>query len=175
MGDFVELIIFLAVVFFSLLAGGSKKKKKRAGGTAAPAPPRQRPQQPRAQPVRSGTTRSPGPRVERRPEPPVAADRQSLAQQIFDMLSDQLPEVTEVEPSQPEPSEAVSLERVDFEPQSLETLEPDRRRTHDEFHERYVDDSQPARVLRRKGRISPANAREAVIWKAIFSPPKGME
>ncbi len=174
MGDFVELIIFLAVVFFSLLAGGSKKKKQQGQQQRRQLPQRQ-PQQPVEQPVQRRVPPRSEPAREALAEPTGPGERHNLAQQIFDMLSEQLPEVTRAEASPPEPPQPVTLEEVDVQPQSLESLEPDRAASHERFHERYVEDSKPARVLRREGRFSPANAREAVIWKAIFSPPKGME
>ena len=168
MGDFVELIIFLAIVFFSLLAGGSKKKRQARGGARSrPQPLPQREERVQRNAAPGGVSSR-----EARAKPPA---RHNLAQQIFDMLSEQLPDAVDQRTREPDPAEAVTLDQVDVEARSLETLEPAGDVSHERFHERYVDDSQPARVLRRKGRISPANAREAVIWKAIFSPPKGME
>ncbi len=191
MGDFIELIIFLAVVFISLLAGG--KKRSRSQQRSRPGQPPQRPQ---ARPVRR-----PQPAPERtRPEPrltpaPKAAagepTRHSVAQEILQLLGAQLEEeaAPQVAPP-PAPQrreaaalddyrrEAVSLERPPREARGLDTVEPSRKREHAEFHERYVDaaaEQGPRRRASRYHRLTPRTAREAVIWKTIFSPPKALE
>jgi hypothetical protein len=50
---------------------------------------------------------------------------------------------------------------------------------HEEFHERYVQPlSEPARVRKRaRARIRPTHSelREAVLWREILGPPKGLE
>ncbi len=83
-------------------------------------------------------------------------------------------------PEPPEAKEPASLERIEEEATSLETLEPAGRESHRRFHERYVDKpppppSQPVRPVPRWRRITPNTAREAVIWRTIFSPPKGLD
>ena len=95
----------------------------------------------------------------------------------MDLLQAQLPEPAVEEPER-QPREAVSLEVIEEEAQSLETLEPAGGRSHRVFHERYMEqpeskpkESRPSRFRR----ITPRTAREAVIWKTIFSPPKGLE
>lgn len=82
-------------------------------------------------------------------------------------------------PQPPEAKEAVSLERITEEAASLETLKPAGGESHRRFHERYVDapppPSQPVRPVPRWRRITPNTAKEAVIWRTIFSPPKGLD
>ena len=159
MEDIVQLVIFLAVIFFGLMMGAGKKKRQQ----------QQRPaQRPPARPV-------PERAAARAPEGKPA--RQRFAQEIMDLLQAQLPEPAVEEPER-QPREAVSLEVIEEEAQSLETLEPAGGRSHQVFHERYMEqpeskpkESRPSRFRR----ITPRTAREAVIWRTIFSPPKGLE
>ncbi len=168
MEDIVQLIIFLAVIFFGLMMGAGKKKKQQQ---------QQRPQRPRppAGPVRQDATAQV---PERKPT------RQSFAQEMMELLQAQLPEPPVEKPDllsalpDRQPREAVSLEVMEEEAQSLETLEAAGGRSHEVFHERYMDqpDSKPKEMRpSRFRRITPRTAREAVIWKTIFSPPKGLE
>ena len=166
MDDIVQLVIFLAVIFFGLLMGGGKKKRQQQ---------QRRMQRPPATPVREqATARAP----ERKPT------RQPFAQEIMDLLQAQLPEPEVEKPGLPsvlperQPREAVSLEVIEEEARSLETLEAAGGKSHRVFHERYMDgpeskpkESRPSRFRR----INPQTAREAVIWRTIFSPPKGLE
>ena len=167
MEDIVQLVIFLAVIFFGLLMGGSKKKRQQQ---------QRRTQRPPATPVREPTPAARAP--ERQPT------RQSFAQEIMDLLQAQLPEPEVEKPGLPsvlperQPREAVSLEVIEEEARSLETLEAAGGRSHRVFHERYMDgpestpkESRPSRFRR----INPQTARDAVIWRTIFSPPKGLE
>lgn len=166
MEDFVQLIIFLAVIFFGLMMGAGKKKKQQQ---------QQRPQRPPARPVSQRTSA-------RAPE--GKPTRQSFAQEMMELLQAQLPEPPVEKPDllsalpDRQPREAVSLEVIEEEAKSLETLEPAGGRSHEVFHERYMDqpDSKPKETRpSRFRRITPRTAREAVIWKTIFSPPKGLE
>ncbi len=193
MGDFIELLIFLAVVFFTLLAGG---RKKRAGtGAQAGRPPRPRPRPetrptrerrewdpPRTEPGAIGAP-SRGAPPERRPaEPQPLPTREGLTRDILELLGAQLPEPaveTQLEAAPPWAAEAQSPRQVDIEAQSLESLEAAGGRDHDLFHKRYVDAPQepteretPRASLRR---LTPKTARQAVIWKTILSPPKGWD
>ena len=168
MEDIVQLVIFLAVIFFGLMMGAGKKKKQQQ---------QQRPQRPQrpAGPVSQGATA-------RAPE--GKPTRQSFAQEIMDLLQAQLPEPAVEEPDVPSalperaPREAISLEVIEEEARSLETLEAAGGRSHEVFHERYMDqpESKPKETRpSRFRRINPRTAREAVIWRTIFSPPKGLE
>jgi len=164
--DFVQLIIFLAVIFFGLMMGAGKKKKQQQ---------QQRAQRPPARPVSQGATA-------RAPE--GKPTRQSFAQEIMDLLQAQLPDPAVEEPGLPAalperaPREAISLEVIEEEARSLETLEAAGGRSHEVFHERYMDQPEPEPKETRPSRfrrINPRTAREAVIWRTIFSPPKGLE
>jgi len=166
MDDIVQLVIFLAVIFFGLLMGGGKKKRQQQ---------QRRMQRPPATTPRERATA-------RAPEPQPT--RQSFAQEIMDLLQTQLPEAEVEEPGLPsvlperQPREAVSLEVIEEEARSLETLEPAGGKSHRVFHERYVDapESKPKESRPSRFRlITPRTAREAVIWRTIFSPPKGLE
>jgi hypothetical protein len=164
-GDFAELIIFLAVVVISLLAGG-KKRRQRQHPTA------RRPQ-PKLAPTPQGTAGAP--------------TRDSLTREILQILGAEVAEESAPPPphaAPPEPvalddyrREAVSLERGPEQARALDSVNLSRKREHEEFHDRYVDASarqQPRRVSRYH-RVTPRTAREAVIWKTIFSPPKALE
>ena len=73
--------------------------------------------------------------------------------------------------------EAVSLERAPRKARALDSVDVSRKREHDEFHDLYVD-AEPKQQPRKKSRyhrVTPRTAREAVVWKTIFSPPKGLE
>lgn len=194
MGDFVELIVFLAVVLVAMLAGGKKRGKQQQ---------QRRPLsgRPPARPVRRATPAVPD-REWREPEersaPPTPVvptesagepTRQSVAREILELLGAQLEEQP-APPAPPTPPprdavalddyrrEAVSLERPPREPQALDSVELSRQREHDEFHDRYVDvqaEPQPRRPRSRYHRLTPRTAREAVIWKTIISPPKALE
>jgi hypothetical protein len=115
--------------------------------------------------------------------------RQSVAREILELLGAQLEE-QQTPPTPPatpprEPvalddyrREAVSLERPSREPRALDSVALSRQREHEEFHDQYVDKQQEAQTRRprsRYHRLTPRTAREAVIWKTIFSPPKALE
>lgn len=176
MGDFAELIVFLAVVLISLLVGGKKRSKQQQRPAA---------RRPQARPVRRPQTLSPTPQGTA-----GAPTRESLAREILQLLGAEVPQESappEEEPPAPQRSyvalddyrrEAISLERAPEEARSLDSVELSRQREHDEFHDRYVDSGaqpQPRRAASRYHRITPRTAREAVIWKTIFSPPKALE
>ena len=193
MGDFVELIIFLAVVLVSLLVGGKKRSQQQQQRRTPSG-------RPAARPVRRPTPAVPD-RERREPEersapltpvPTASAGeptRQSVAREILDLLGAELEE-QRAPPAPPTPPprdavalddyrrDAVSLERPPREPQALDSVELSRQREHDEFHDRYVDvqaEPQPRRPRSRYHRLTPRTAREAVIWKTIISPPKALE
>ncbi len=191
MGDFVELIIFLAVVLVAMLAGGKKRgaqqQQRRPPVRRPPARPVQRPD--RAAP--DGTWREPAERPAPMTRVPTDSagepTRQSIAKEILELLGAQLEEQqTPAEPPSTPPREAValddyrrdavSLERAPREPQALDSVELSRQREHEEFHDRYVDVPADVRTRRRsRYRLTPRTAREAVIWKTILSPPKAFE
>jgi hypothetical protein len=185
-GDFVELIIFLAVVLVAMLAGG----KKRGTQAQQRRPPVRRPT---ARPVRR-----PAPEATdhewRKPLTPVPTEsagepsRQSITREILELLGAQLEEQRTPPSPPPEPREAtalddyrreaVSLERAPQEPRALDSVELSRQREHEEFHDRYIEaaaEPQQRRPRSRYHRLTPRTAREAVIWKTIFSPPKAFE
>jgi hypothetical protein len=170
MEDLISLLIFGAVILFSMLGS----RKKRAQGQR---PPVRRPAQAAARP-------SPRPVRERvqpatRPETPQSPDRQrtepggepqELVEGLLDLLRGRIPIEVPTPKAEPEVE-------VDDEARSLET-EPDRAREHREFHDRYVEPSVPATVTpqpRSRYRLTPKTAREAVVWTAIFTKPKGLE
>lgn len=64
------------------------------------------------------------------------------------------------------------------EARSLEALEISSEDRHAEFHDRYIEPVAPPRASPALGTrltMSPKNIREAVIWKAVLGPPKGLD
>jgi hypothetical protein len=171
-GDFAELIIFLAVVVISLLAGGKKRRQQQRPGARRPQP----------RPVRQPTDLAPTPQG-------IAGTptRDSLTREILQLLGAEVEEESAPPPPTPPPPEpvaldsyrrdAVSLERSPEQARALDSVDLSRKQEHDEFHDRYVDarPEQRARRASRYHRVTPRTAREAVIWKTIFSPPKALE
>jgi hypothetical protein len=178
--DLVQFALFLGFILIWLLGTGKKKKTQR---------PQQRPQQKRPQ---VQTQRRPDPSSARAPttprsrapaqQPPSATRQQpeTLADLLRDVLKGELPDATRVPEPEPEPEPyefgAPEPEVFTEEAASLETLEPTGEPSHRVFHERYVDvPAVSAPRARHRYRLTPTTAREAVIWTAIFSHPKGME
>jgi hypothetical protein len=163
MEDLVSLLIFAGVFIFSLLAGG---KKKRAQGKRPPVRPqpaavKQRPRSAQS-PLAAAPTRQPKP----------GGEPQEMVEGLLDLLRGRIP----IEAHVPEVEREARVE-MDDEAQSLMDM-PDRAQEHREFHSKYVEHSMPATVTSRprsRYRLTPKTAREAVVWTAIFSKPKGME
>ncbi len=164
MGDLFEIIIFVSIFLLSLLFG--RKKKRAASGTRA------RVQSPRQAASRARPRPSPRP-LPRRPAPdqvhPFAEPlgSRAIAEQILEQFR------AAIEP--PPPPESVA----DDEAQSVETLEPAGRASHERFHERYIDSTPSAPPTVTKPRRSPlvlrpSTMRQAIIWREVLGPPKGM-
>ncbi len=165
MGDFFEIIIFVSIFVLSLLFG--RRKKRTASGT------RTRVQSPRQPASRARPRPTPRP-LPRRPAPdqvhPFAEPLGSRA--IAEQILEQFRAV--IEP--PPPPESV----VDDEAQSVETLEPAGGVSHERFHERYIDSTPTAPPAVTKPRRSPLvlrpnTLRQAIIWREVLGPPKGMD
>ena len=167
MADLFELLIFLGVVFLSLLASG--KRKKKPGAQARP-PTARRPEARASTPA----SRPPQPAAER---PAVeTASRQAGVEDLLDILRGRLPMPEPATRPTPQPVP----EDIDDEAVSLEDVNFDRATAHRDFHDKYVADSspiteRPRQEPRHKYRLTPRTAREAVVWTAIFTRPKGME
>jgi len=172
--ELVQLIFFAAIILFGVLG---RKKKKR--------PPIPKPAQPRpAVKVEQTVPRQPPLSVRRE-----AAEAQSalvrsaqetptnpggVAEELLKMLQQRLEIPEEPEP----PPEPVKVESV---PETLETLEPAGGKSHDRFHERYVDKESGDRPYQqREARaqrlvLSRKKLQQAFIMKEIIGPPKGIE
>ncbi len=165
MEDLIQVAVVVAVLLLSLLGGGKKKKQAQAQRRAQtrPRPP------PQPQPQRPARPRAPQAGAR-----PVEPQRQQGFEAILDLLRGELPLL---EPQPPEAAGAAPVQSdVDDEARPLETLAPLDEASHRAFHEQYVEPGlqpQPRRVSRY--RLTPKTAREAVVWTAIFSPPKGSE
>ena len=99
---------------------------------------------------------------------------------LLDLLQGRGPAPRPVALPEPEPEPAASLEVVEAEEQSIESLDPEGSPSYRAFHEQYVEhEPAPDSVLQHPvtaavvRRLTPRTAREAVIWKAIFDKPKG--
>jgi len=171
MEDLVTLLIFGAVFIFSLMAG----KKKKAQGQRPPARARSqaavRPS-PRRTPAGSSAPLQPVASATPAQRSKPSGEPQEMVEGLLDLLRGRIP----IEVRAPEPETEPRVD-VDDEAQSLMSA-PDREREHREFHEKYVAHSVPATVTPRsqsRYRLTPKTAREAVVWTAIFTKPKGME
>ncbi len=160
MGDFVELIIFLAILIIGLLSGSRKK-------TQSQQKPRARPQR-RPEPAAATQTARPV------PQPAPARGGKTLEESLLDLLQQRVPEPVQPEPAfepvVPEPTEA----------RSLEPLEVSTEQRHAEFHERYLPEG-PAIVqgprytpIRQRLLGSPQSVRDGIILQTILGPPKGL-
>lgn len=152
MEDLFGIIIFVIIALLSMMG----KKKPKA----------QPPARVRRPPMR---TPSPATRPERA-EPVEAPARPEGFGALLEMLQGQLeqraPEYTEV-------PEAISLEPVESR-----DARPLDAASHEAFHEQYVVEpalETQAPAARHRYRLTPTTAREAVVWTAIFSKPKGLE
>jgi len=165
MDDLLRVLIF-AGIFFFLSALGSGKRKK---------PPQQRPQPGPRRPELSGRALEPAQR--RRPEraatsAPPAAEPESLTGALFAILRGEVPA-----PPQAQERGEVFLDGP--EAVSLETLEPAGEASHQRFHDEYVAHPATFEVERtrraRRLRVTAKTAREAIVWTAILSKPKGLQ
>jgi hypothetical protein len=164
--DLIQVAVIVAILLVSLLGGGKKRKRaqaqRQAQTRARPTPPpqSQRTTRPRAQPAGKQQ---------------VEPQRQQGFEAILDLLRGELPSALEPKPPPQDLSPAVA-ESVDDEARPVETLKPLDEESHAAFHERYVERGPEARPVRvKRYRLTPKTAREAVVWTAIFSPPKGYE
>jgi len=153
MDDFVQVLVFLAIILFSILSGAGKKKRAQA----RPPVPRPQPRPAVPQPRPMETARS------------APAEGQSeLAEGLLDLLRGRVPLEVPAQPQEPPPpaeEEAV-----------LEDLEPDMAASHQAFQETYVAAAPqpPASPHKSRYQLTPTTARDAVVWSEIFGKPKGM-
>ena len=181
MDNILSLVIF-AVIF--LLAAAFKKKKPGAAGTR-PAQPRAVRPQPRAA---ASTRRAPAPAPEQAAAGRAWGEPQGGGgmQEIFELLRAQYVEEGEETGGDGEGEEVTEAEApssswsqgLSETPESLETLEPAGGASHEQFHERYIDDtlSRPATVRPQPSfHRKPISMRQAIVWREILGPPKGLE
>jgi hypothetical protein len=96
------------------------------------------------------------------------------------------PEVEEEAPSEPEPPPNVEVDAVgrvlpravSLEEPAKPTVVPDTEERHDEFHEDYVRAFRATRIARPASRaqemLSPESLRQAILFREILGPPKGL-
>lgn len=162
MDDLIQIALFAAIVLFSLLGGAKKRAdQQRRAQRGQPGGPRR--------PSRPASGRQPG---VARPQG-QARQRQEGLEAILDLLRGELPTPPVREP--PPESADVTVE-LDDEARPLETTSPLDAASHRRFHEQYIQPTLAPRPARRsRYRLTPKTGREAVVWTAIFSPPKGYE
>ncbi len=167
MEDLVSLLLFAAIFIFTLMKSSKKKVQgqrpvrrpvQRPARREAPVAARPRPAVPDA-----GGTRA----------PEAGAAPGEIVEGLLDLLRGRIP--LELEPQR---AKVAPQPVMDDEARSLESTEPDRDREHQEFHETVEATSVPAAVTPRRRsryRLTPKTARDAVVWTAIFTKPKGLE
>lgn len=171
-GDIFELLVALAIIFFGLLGGG-RRKKRSPPSSERKAPARPSPSTARSTPSTARTPSGPGARAPTAEQPA----RDELFSEIERVLRGQVPEERPVPPPRaPEPEEAYSLEPLEGEP-----VEIDSEKRHQDFHQKYVRPRSvgplpPATVASRAAaRVQRIPLRQAVMWREILGPPKGLE
>jgi hypothetical protein len=154
MEDLFGIIIFAAIFLLSMLG---KKKPKSGQATRARAQQRPRPRPP----------------ITPRSAPAKPLDAPARPQGLtgfLEMLQGQL------EQQLPEHADAGRV--VSIEPVHAEDARPLDAASHEAFHEQYVEPLPPVGhgvTVPHRYRLTPRTAREAVVWTAIFSKPKGLE
>ncbi len=160
-GDLFQFVIFLLLALAWLFAGTRKRQQR----PTRPSPQR-RPRAPRQPMPPEELTGAP------LPTPPL--ERHDW----LDLLREQLETAAGGGLPPPEPETALDAVPLAPEAQSLETLEPAGEASHRRFHERYVEQA-PAPAPRPRADVFPAltprTARQAIVWREILGPPKGLE
>lgn len=156
MGDFVELLIAMAVIALGILSGTKKKKKPPAAGRTSP-PASHGGGGDRAGAVtpqdieRILRMEIPGLQAEPEPEPePVQQPAPTAA---------------------PESSWQAGLHRP---ARTVETLERAGGASHERFHDTYMVDPTSTSAPETPSEPSMDEVRRAIIWKEILDPPVGM-
>ena len=178
MDDILNVVIF-AVIF--LLAAVFKGKKKPGGTGTRPAQHSAVRPQPRAAP----STRR-GPALEQAAAGRAWGEPQGAMHEIVELLKAQYVEEGEETGGDGEGGEVTEAEapsspwspRSSETRESLETLEAAGGASHERFHERYIDDtlSLPATVRARYSfHREPISMRQAIVWREILGPPKGLD
>ena len=127
-----------------------------------------------------------------RPQAPQRQPAETMAEEIYRILSGEVEQrereesleiletaegTLEIIRDEAAPSRA-SLEEIhEAEAYSLETLEPAGEESHKRFHEKYATPSLPAQPAQPGGyrlTVSPKTLREAMLWREILGPPKGL-
>ncbi len=161
MDNLFEIIIFASIFLLSLLFGRRKKRTAPGTGTRAQSP-RQAASRARPRPSPQRPARD---QVHPFAEP---LGSRAIAEQILEQFR------AVVEP--PPPPESV----VDDEAQPVETLEPAGGASHERFHERYIDSTPTAPPAVTRSRrapllLRPNTMRQAIIWREVLGPPKGLD
>jgi len=168
--DLFQLLVALAIIFFGLLGGGKRKKKKGLPSTSERAESSRAP---------SAGRRAPAPEYRAPAAEPRAptSGRDDLFSEIERILRGQVPEERPVPPPRaPAPDEAYSLESLEGE-----SVEVDAEARHERFHGKYVAPlsqhpvAAPAFGTRPSARLDRIPLRQAIIWREILGPPKGLQ
>lgn len=170
--DLVQLLILGGAGLAWLLSSGKAKKP----------PPEPRPRRPATVVVR--------------PAVPKRQPADTMAQEIYRILSGEAEqrereaslEIQETDEGSLEiireeaaPSRRTLEEIHEAEAYSLETLEPAGEESHKRFHVKYATPAQPAQpatsaepARRPRLTVNARSLREAMLWREILGPPKGL-
>ena len=183
MDEFIQLIIFAALILLSTVFG---RKKKKPGVSPPQAPKAPRPSQEGASATRAAPSReqprhvvrAERPSLEPRKEPGSFREFFELLQQQADTATRGEPLVLEEAPEPPPPPPAPVRRERPPGPQSLERMQAAGGRSHGGFHDKYlrpldaVPENRPPRFRLPR---DPVSLKRAVIWSEILGSPKGME
>jgi hypothetical protein len=190
--DFGDLLVFFFIVTGILSSILGKKKKKTLPQSGRRRPPTLPPRPPRPQgtgaarggtPVRSRPgAGGPQPSLDANRPTPFPSQMEEILRQLG--LDVARPAPPEPEPVEPEPALEVDAvgrpmpRAVSLESGSLEELEPDIERRHEEFHKEYIRRFRRTRITHYASRahalLNPKSLRHAVLLHEIFGPPKGL-
>lgn len=181
--DLVQLLILGGAGLAWLLSSGKAKKP--------PAEPR--PRRPAPRPARPVQRYEPPTTVVVRPAVPKRQPADTMAQEIYRILSGEVEQREREESLEIQEADEGSLEIIreeaaprratleeihEAEAYSLETLEPAGEESHQRFHEKYATPAQPAQpaepARRLRLTVNARSLREAMLWREILGPPKGL-
>jgi type IV secretory pathway VirB10-like protein len=183
MDDLITLVFWGVLILVGILSG-RKKKRAEAARRQKPQvrvqrPPRleaprtaRRPTPPRVQ-----AERVPAPRAPARPPTSEPTRRKDLAEELMQFLQGQIAP----EPERPAPPQPVAAPESFPEARSLEAAEPARAKSHELFHEKYMDEAPvlagPKSKTYRRARLelNKKSLKHAFIMKEVLGPPKGLE
>jgi len=154
-GDLFEIMVAIGIILVGLLGGRRKKPRPTGGGGSVP--PR------------------------RPPPPPQPADQSFDIEDIERIILGRAPQHARVplptaEPDPGPPQGQTGWEEgVDRSATSLETLDRAGGASHERFHHLYMQPPSVIPTRQVRPLLAPAALRQAIIWREILGPPKGLD